>query len=59
MLGSHPPKPMVNERGFPNPGPANDRYDYLPMTLARNLFLIGNAHNQNARTRRDEQDSWV
>src|SRR6516225_11592171 len=27
MVSSHPSEPMVNERGFPDPGPGNDGND--------------------------------
>src|ERR1700676_3220054 len=27
MVSSHPSKPMVNQRGLPDPGPGNDRKD--------------------------------
>jgi hypothetical protein len=35
MLGSHPPKPMVDERGLPDPSPGNDRYDVYVLVRPR------------------------
>src|SRR4029077_20678774 len=44
MFSSHPPKPMVNERGFPDPGPGNDCYDVdvlvCPCTIQKSDILL-------------------
>jgi hypothetical protein len=33
MVSSHPSEPMVNQRGFPNPGPGNDCDDVIRMKV--------------------------
>src|SRR5690348_9615394 len=40
MVSSHPSEPMVNQRGFPNPGPGNDCDDIY--MLARPCIIQEN-----------------